>query len=138
MKALIALLVIFSVIFLAACQPEDDYINNDIRQDFIGSWKCVQTSKLIPTSEFTVTIKKDTALTGRIHLYNFTKLGVNNSVYATISTVNVSAINIPAQSVQSNVIQGSGTQISTTKLNFEYTVDDGNETDTLTAVFTKL
>ena len=138
MKTLKLLFVICTVMVLAACQKDEDYINNDIREDFIGSWKCVQTSKLIPTSEFTVTIKKDSNLTGRIHLFNFTKLGVNSSVYATISTVNVSEVNIPIQTVQSNIIQGSGTQVNDTKINFEYTVDDGNETDTLTAVFTKL
>ncbi|MFM7021554.1 MAG: hypothetical protein ACKOXB_01145 [Flavobacteriales bacterium] len=133
-----SLLLFCSVLLLAACQPDDGNTDTDIRTDYVGSWKCVQTSKLIPTTEFTVTIVKDTANSSRIKLYNFTKLGSNSSVYANISTVAANEIEIPTQSVQSNIIKGSGTQVNANKLNIEYTVDDGNETDTLTAVFTKL
>ncbi len=131
---------IASLCFIAlfsACQKDDTTDNTDIRTDFIGSWKCVQTSKITGASEFTVTITKDTGNDSRINLENFYKLGAY-SVYANISTVVAEALEIPVQTVQSNIIKGSGTQINDTKINFEYTVDDGNETDTLTAVFTKL
>jgi hypothetical protein len=126
------------IALFAACQKDDSTNDGDIRTDFIGSWKCTQTSKIIAPSEFTVTISKDTTNASRIKLWNFYKLGSNSEVYANVSTVAASALDIPAQSVQSNIIKGSGTQINTTKINFTYTVDDGNETDTLTAVFTKL
>ncbi len=134
-KALIALC---GILVLAACQKDDGINDGDIRADFIGSWKCTQTSKIIAPSEFTVTITKDTTNASRIKLSNFYKLGSSSGVYANVSTVTASAIDIPVQTVQSNIIKGSGTQINTTKINFTYTVDDGNETDTLTAVFTKL
>ncbi len=129
---------IFAVLLLAACQKENSTTKTDIRTDFIGSWKCAQTSKVIAATQFTVTITKDTANDARIKLWNFTKLGDNYNVYANVSTVAASALDIPVQTVKSNVIKGSGTEISTSKINFTYTIDDGNAIDTLTAVFTKL
>jgi hypothetical protein len=126
------------ILLLAACQKDSSNADGDIRTDYIGTWKCVQNSKITGASEFTVSISKDTSNASRINIANFYKLGSNSKVYATVSTVAANTFDIPVQSVLSNYISGSGTEVNSTKLTFSYTVDDGNEVDSLTAVCTKL
>lgn len=122
---------------MVSCNKEEE-TNNDIRTDYLGTWKCTQTSKLNGSTQFTVNIKADANDDSRINMFNFYSIGVNDSIYALVSTTAANSLSIPQQTHTSDYIQGSGNDVSTTKLTFDYTVDDGNAVDTITAVFNKI
>jgi hypothetical protein len=129
-------LTLFSA--LVSCTKEEDNSNKDIRTDFLGTWKCTQTSKLNGSSQFTVNIKSDDNNASRINMFNFYNIGSVDSIYADVSTTAANSLSIPKQTHSSDDIIGSGNDVSTTKLTFDYTVDDGNAVDTITAIFNKI
>ncbi|MFZ9847646.1 MAG: hypothetical protein ACO3EE_05785 [Flavobacteriales bacterium] len=133
-KSLLAITLLSALVF---CTKEAE-TDKDIRADYIGNWKCTQTSKYNGTSEFTVNIKEDVANDSRIEMYNFYAIGSANFIYADISTTAANSISITKQSFSSDFIEGSGNDVSSTKLTFNYTADDGNVVDTLSAVFNKI
>ena len=128
-------LTLFSA--LVSCAKEEDP-DKDIRADYLGIWKCIQTSKYNGTSEFTVNIKEDAANGSRIEMYNFYAVGAANFIHANISTTAANSISIAKQSFSSDFIEGSGNDVSSSKLTFNYTADDGNMVDTLSALFNKI
>jgi len=123
---------------LVSCTKEGEETNKDIRTDYLGNWKCTQTSKLNGNSQFTVNIKADANDDSKINMFNFYGIGANDSIYAIVSTTAANSLSIPQQTHSSDYIAGSGNDVSTTKLTFDYTVDDGNAIDTITAVFNKI
>ena len=71
-------------------------------------------------------------------MYNFYAIGAANFIQADISTTAANSISITKQSFSSDFIEGSGNDVSISKLAFNYTADDGNVVDTLSAVFNKI
>lgn len=131
-------LTVIAITILASCMKEGENTNQDIRTNYLGTWKCVQSGKISGSSQFTVTIKADDMNTSRINMFNFYNIGTSNSIYADVSTTAANSLNIPQQVHSSDYIKGSGNDVSTTKLVFDYTVDDGNAIDTISATFTKI
>lgn len=129
------ILTLFSA--LVSCTKEEE-TDKDIRTDYLGNWKCTQTSKYNGISEFTVNIKEDATNGSRIEMYNFYAIGAANFIHADISTTAANSISITKQSFSSDFIEGSGNDVSSSKLTFNYTADDGNVVDTLSAVFNKI
>jgi len=131
-------LTLCTAIVLVSCQKEESSTDQDIRTNYLGTWKCVQNSKATGSSQFTVTIKSDANNSSRINMINFYNIGTSDSIYADVSTTAANSLNIPQQVHSSDYIKGSGNDVSTTKLVFDYTVDDGNAIDTISATFTKI
>jgi hypothetical protein len=116
-------------------QITDDTDNGDNRNAFIGTWSVNETSKLIGSRTYTVTVEKDTEFPQRVNMYNFYALGTD-SIVANVSSVYTNTITIPFQTLLGNYIGGTGT-LANNKISFDYTVDDGNAIDTVKAVYSK-
>jgi hypothetical protein len=133
-KHLFSLLILSSVL-LVGCQPEEeDPTPSDDRDKFIGTWSCAETSSQNGSSTFEVHINKSTTSTSQVVIENFYNYGFNKSATASISG---SSLTIASQSFSGTTIQGSGTSNSSTKISMNYTVNDGSDTDTVSAVLTK-
>ena len=117
---------------------EEEEVEGDVRDRFLGSWTVTETSKLLGTRNYKVTIEKDASFPARVNMYNLYALGTDkDSVIANVSSVLVNTITIPNQTRNANYIGGQGEMVDEIKINFDFTVDDGNDIDTVTAVFVR-
>ncbi len=132
-----SILILTLLTALVSCTKEPE-TNKDIRTDFLGTWKCTQSSKLNGSSEFLVSIKIDSTHDSRINMFNFYNIGSSKKIYANISTVAAKPLSMPFQPTGSSEdIEGDGSDVSSTKLTFDYVVDDGNAIDSISAIFIK-
>ncbi len=120
---------------------EEDLINDDVNGDdrlpYVGDWKVVETSKIIGARSYWARIKKDDGFPQRVNIYNFYLLGDNkDSVIANVSNALPDVITVPEQTRAGNFIVGDG-KLSNGVITFKYTINDGNEIDTVTAVYSK-
>lgn len=115
---------------------EEFEAEGDVRDRFIGNWTVSETSKLLGTRNYTVSIEKNSFSNQRVNMQNFYLLGTSgDTVVANISAVLASAITVPTQTVNANSVGGSGTLVNDNRITFDYTVDDGNDIDTVSAVY---
>jgi hypothetical protein len=131
------LLLALSFVFLTACELEETEEITDVRDRFIGEWVCEEVSNVNGSRNFTVTIAYDESDASNILIQNFYQMGIAISSVGTISTTNEQAISISPQDVDGLLVQGSGVLESDVQIDFEYTVDDGVELDSVQAVFIK-
>ena len=131
------LLLALSFVFLTACELEETEEITDVRDRFIGEWVCEEVSNVNGSRNFTVTIAYDESDASNILIQNFYKMGIAISSVGTISTTNEQAISISPQDVDGLLVQGSGVLESDVQIDFEYTVDDGVELDSVQSVFIK-
>jgi hypothetical protein len=117
-----------------ACQPDDNSPTpTDDRDKFIASWNCNEHSSITGNNPvFVVHINKGTA-SDAVLIENFYGLGFANKATAEIT---VNDIDIPTQVLAGNTIHGSGS-LAGNVITMHYTVDDGANTDTISATFTK-
>jgi hypothetical protein len=120
-------LLFFSMLIINACEPIDE----DSGDSLEGSWTCKETIDG-SSSSFTVTISlSDTD--SKIYIDNFNQLDIR--VYALISG---SSLTIPQQTVDGFKISGSGTVSSDNQtIHWTYSVYDGADTESVTAVYSK-
>ena len=131
------LLLALSFVFLTACELEETEEITDVRDRFIGEWVCEEVSNVNGSRNFTVTIAYDESDASNILIQNFYQMGIAISSVGTISTTNEQAISIYPQDVDGLLVQGSGVLESDVQIDFEYTVDDGVELDSVQSVFIK-
>jgi hypothetical protein len=131
------LLLALSFVFLTACELEETEEITDVRDRFIGEWVCEEVSNVNGSRNFTVTIAYDESDASNILIQNFYQMGIAISSVGTISTTNEQAISISPQDVDGLLVQGSGVLESDVQIDFEYTVDDGVELDSVQSVFIK-
>lgn len=119
-----------------ACAPEEkeEDIPTEPRDKYIGSWTCAEKSQVFQQSTYSVSIKKSTTNSSQLLCSNFYQLGADT---ITLMTLNGTTFTIPSQTVSGQIISGSGTATSDTRINFTFTANDGAQTDTVTATFTK-
>lgn len=133
----VLLVTLFGLTF-TACQEdtfEDD--TSDVRDRFVGTWTVSETESN-QTRNFDVTISKSDFNSSRINIFNFYKLGQQDSVIASVSTVSSNTITIPNQVIQNTYgFSGSGVLQDDNTIEFSYTVDDGNGDVNVTAVFSR-
>ena len=141
-KLLFGILLSASIVLLNSCEKdpekifEEEEIQGDVRDRFIGEWTVTETSKLLSTRNYKVKIEKNSYSNQRVSMHNFYLLGTaGDTLVANISAVLASAITIPTQTINSNSIGGEGEYINENKITFKYTVDDGNDIDTVSAVY---
>tara|TARA_Y100000766_G_C18690614_1_gene499298 strand:+ start:124 stop:570 length:447 start_codon:yes stop_codon:yes gene_type:complete len=127
-------LKILCILFLLlGCEKEK---NNDVRDDFVGNWLVNENSSLLGLRSYEVTIFKDSINNSGINIYNFYKLGIEDSVFSTISGIEGTTLTIPSQTSKSNIIEGSG-KIKKDEIDINYFINDGNQIDTVSANYTR-
>jgi hypothetical protein len=127
-------LKILCILFLLlGCEKEK---NNDIRDDFVGNWLVNENSSLLGLRSYEVTIFKDSINNSGINIYNFYKIGIEDSVLSIISGIEGTTLTIPSQTSKSNIIEGSG-KIKKDEIDINYFINDGNQIDTVSANYTK-
>lgn len=132
------LLILAMALTMVACEPDEGPVDEtDIRDEFIGRWAVTATSSLNGNSTYNVDIDFDTTTTDKVELINFSNAGTNLFVLGTVSTTANHVITIPFQDLDGSSINGFATSGNNNTLNFEYTSDNGIETDSITAVFVK-
>ena len=124
------ILFVFSLI---ACEKENE---KDLRDDFIGSWLVNENSSLLGQRNYEVLIFKDSINNSGINIYNFYKIGLEDSVFSIISVTESTALTIPQQISKNNIIEGSG-QIKKDEIDMNYFINDGNQIDTVSANYTR-
>lgn len=115
--------------FFASCLPADDNELNPIDK-YIGTWNVSdQGSRL----NYQVVIDYNPLNSAEVLLENFADLG-NSAVGLVIGN----SIAIEAQSLTENdVVSGSGSFVNENKLSFNYQLDNGIDTESRVAVFSK-
>jgi len=138
MKTIIKLSLVLTVItFIYSCKEGDSGDNGDAREIFEGQWNVSETSKLLGARNYIVQIDLSKNHISRINLFDFYKLGVTDSVFGIVSSVSVNTITIPEQELKDNFIQGKGILANDNLINFTYYIDDGNDVDTVKALYSR-
>ncbi len=125
-------LVLASLLIIPACIPDDDPIDDDPREKFLGVWTCTESTSV----SYTVTISKDPSNSTQILMNNFHHLGVDEDVFALVAG---KSLQIIQQTVCQGSMQISGDGIMETdnRIRFQYYENDFADIDTIQAVFTK-
>ncbi len=128
------LAAMFSILTFS-CQPDetDDDIQTDEREKYHGSWLCDEGTSMT----YSVNIVADSTNTTQIKLYNFHHLGFEEMVFGIVSGYTVT---LPNQTACQGTITIEGTssmQTNQNTIDFYYTVNDGVNLDTISAVYIK-
>ncbi|MCX7863238.1 MAG: hypothetical protein N2449_09630 [Bacteroidales bacterium] len=139
MNSKIKLLYLCSTILLmalVACNPDEpDPDTGDIRDKLVNTWKCTENSATYGTQNYYVEITKDNQ-SGIIVIDNFFNLGLGKSIKA---SVNGQTITINNQMVSGHLFNGTGTIASNfNSISWNYTFDEGNGPENVTATYTKM
>lgn len=111
------------VIVLPACELEDVDPDGDIRDKFVGTWQFDESEVKSDLTFYTVQITKDPGNTSQVLLRNFGNIGNLYTLEGLVLSAN--RITITSQEVSSLVISGSGTTVSSTRMNWTYSLNDG-------------
>ena len=122
-------IVLFEMVILTSCEVISDDTSDDIEK-YYGTWNVNdQASKL----NYVVTISANPSNSAEILLNNFADL--NSSA---VGLVVGSSVVIDNQSLGSDYsVSGTGVYINSGKLEFDFVLDDGIDSESRTAVFTK-
>ncbi|MBN8701680.1 MAG: hypothetical protein J0M08_01320 [Bacteroidetes bacterium] len=122
------------VLVFSSCQKEDTDPSTDARDNYEGSWSCVENSSITGTNPtFTVKIVKGSG-DDEIVFQNFYALGNNNSATAVIDANNFT---INQQTVAGNTVKGSGNLQGPSAIFMTYSVFDGSTKDSVTATLSR-
>ena len=128
---LLQTLLVLAILFIfQSCVVEDDTPFTDPREKFLGTWNVNDQSGRI---NYLVNIANDPAQSAQVILYNFADMGASAS-----GLVVGSKIIVDKQDVGNGFLaNGTGTYISSSKLEFEFLLDDGIDIEKRVAVFSK-
>ncbi len=133
-KLLVWLLAIIIITIAPACLPDDDLIDDDVRDSFVGTWRFDESPLKSPATFYTVVITKDPGNTSQVLLRNFANVGNFQTAYGIVTQ---SQIAVPSQTVASLVISGNGILAGSTQMNWTYSINDGADLVNYTAVANK-
>jgi len=128
-RLLLAFIVLFGMAFLSSCEVTSDDNLDDIEK-YYGTWNVNdQASKL----NYVVIISANPSNSAEILMNNFADL--NSSA---VGLVVGNSVVIDNQSLGSDYsVNGSGSYINSGKLEFNFSLDDGIDIESRTAIFTK-
>jgi hypothetical protein len=134
---LAALWLLFASQLFVACTGESnpDPSPTDARTAYLGRWSVNETwTKLT----YVVTISSDPNSTNGVFISNFANTGsAGVAAGASVSGNNITLD--PNQTIGDGwIINGSGTMSGTTKINWNYTINDGANLINAVAIYTKL
>ncbi len=128
-KKIFSISLMASIFFLSSCKEDEPDVDIDDRDLFVGSWN---VSDNIAKQNYSVSIKKDANNSTKIWLSNF---HATDSAFAYISSKNVS---LPNQQIATGLYaKGTALMVGTSKINWEYTVNDGADEVTIIATYLK-
>jgi len=127
------ILLVFFISILNSCFEDDDIVTpTDDREEFLGFWDVDETCHRTP---YQVEIIKDPSNSSQVLIKNFWLIGSEEKPpYAIVAG---STITIPSQGMcddGSNIVHGSGS-LKKKKIEWNYTVNDGADLYTCTAVY---
>lgn len=136
MKSLKLISYIVLTLLLVACTEDTDVIDpQDDRDAFLGTWNVDETCNRIP---YQVTITKDPTNSSQVIINNFWLIGPDEKApYAIVAGSNIV---IPQQNInneEKTIVKGSGVMNKNT-IEWEYTVNDGADLYTCTAIYEKI
>ncbi|HET6246002.1 MAG: hypothetical protein H0V01_07020 [Bacteroidetes bacterium] len=117
----ITLAILAGLLFLTSCEPEGENVNFTA-EEMVGTYNCAEKSQVYSSSNYEVIVSKSAASSSQITVENFYQLGISASVKVNI---NGSDLIIPKQVVNNITISGDGVIISKSRMNLNYTADDG-------------
>lgn len=125
--------IVVFLVFVVSCEELTESLSP--RDNIVDTWKCLETDSGGSTDSFLVEIVSDALSLNGVKIYNFSHLGDNVAVKASVSGTSIS---IPVQETDGFTISGSGTIASGyEKITLKYSVDDGGGKENYTAVLTK-
>ncbi len=135
LKTRLAILFSFLVILSSCVLDEDlDPISGDSRDKFLGTWIFSESPALRSTS-FSVTISYDPSNSSQVLLKNMGNFGYSISAYGIVTSNN---IYIPSQEIYPGMtISGSGSMSSSERMDWEYTITGGGDSEDFKAIATK-
>lgn len=127
------ILFVLTILVVASCEELTDSLSP--RDNIIDTWKCQETDASNTVDNFLVEIVEDNSSLTGVKIFNFSHLGENFAVKASVSGT---SITISSQTVSGFDISGSGTITSDyEKITLKYSVDDGGGKENYNAVLTK-
>ena len=136
----ILIVFLFLLVGFASCEigDENDYPDSDLRDPFLGTWKCTESEARSYQFVYQVEIRKDPSNSSRVLLDNFGFIGFNEK--PPYGVVAGSTITIPQQQVcddNSITVSGFGIQVDANTMNWEYQLVIGGDKNDYTALFEK-
>lgn len=126
---------IFTLVLFSCTDETDPFNPQDDRDVFIGTWNVDETCNRIP---YQVTITKDPTNSSQVIITNFWLIGPNEKApYAIAAGSNIV---IPEQNIyndEKTIVKGSGV-LNKKIIEWEYTVNDGADLYTCTAIYEKI
>lgn len=129
---LLSSLLLFALFLTPACVPDDDPIEDDPRDKYLGAWLCTESTSI----SYTVSIAYDPSNSTQILINNFHHLGQDEDIFALVAG---NSIQIIQQNVCQGTMQVSGDGIleNSNRISFQYYVNDFADIDTIQAIYTK-
>jgi len=129
------LILLFISMVLISCTDDGDILNpQDDRDAFLGTWNVIESCV---KDAYSVNIVKDPSNSAQVILQNFWLIGYNEKPpYAIVAGT---TITIPEQTMcysGNNIVSGSG-KLNKSKIEWDYTVNDGADLWTCTANYEK-
>ncbi|MCX6271378.1 MAG: hypothetical protein NTU44_09205 [Bacteroidetes bacterium] len=125
------ILIIIGLSIFSACNPDQNTVSNqDVRDQYIGSWSVVENGKKL---NYEVQITADPNNSSQVLINNF--YDYNIKPYAIVT---ISSITLPAQSFGKSItVNGSGS-FANNKITWTYYANhDQTQLDTIHSVYTK-
>jgi len=126
--------LLISILLISSCTEDDNANPADDRDQFFGYWDVTETCN---RDSYSVQIVADPSNSSQVLIKNFWLIGNNEKPpYAIVAG---STITIPKQLMcnnGTNEVQGSG-KLDKNKINWNYTVNDGADLYTCTAIYKK-
>lgn len=129
LKIYLPALMFLVILVFGSCAPTEDDDLNPIDK-FIGTWNVSDQAARL---NYQVTISANPLNSSEVLLSNFADLN-----QTAVGLVVGNTLVIDNQSMGGNfTVNGSGTYVSDTKLTFNYQLNDGIDTESRSAIFTK-
>ncbi len=133
MKRIVFVLMAFTALYLNSCKKDD---NTTPAADIYDTWNCNENSATFGTQNYHVDISKDNSSSDKVVIDNFFNLGLGKSIKATLSG---QTLTINNANLDGNTFNGTGTIASNNNtISWQYTFDDGNGPENVTATYTRL
>jgi hypothetical protein len=131
-KFLFSIVIASMVVVFTSCDPNEDPLSDqDVRDNYLGTWKVQESGKGKVTYEVEITADPDNSV--QVLINNFYDYNIKPYAIVTAST-----ITLPSQDFAKSLqIHGSGT-LSQEKITWTYYVNNGADLDTIHSVYTKL
>lgn len=130
----------FTALFITACEPlTNDPASGDIRDDYTGVWKFVESFKSTQGQTYLVTIVKDPTNSSQVILQNFGNPGSDNNTAIGIVTSSQIVVSRQTLTNTSWIVEGSGSfsNAAKTTMNWAFSITAGGSKDDYTATVTK-